>query len=104
MIKLNPCPACGNEPGLYIGAGPIYTVVCRCGLAVDADTTNGDSAINAWNDITANFNSDPVKTLRDEFAMAYITGAAAAKTWITPDSLAVNAYEAADAMIKERNK
>lgn len=106
MNKINPCPLCGSEPVLTVYSGYINGVVCGCGLAVEVGATTGDEAINGWNDVTANF-TQPVKTLRDEFAMAALNGAIAANSNYRPvsyDDLAADCYSVADAMLKERGK
>lgn len=106
MTKLNPCPNCGSEPELNVGHIESWVVCRSCGVAVADGATTGSAAIDTWNDVTANF-TKPVKTLRDEFAMAVLNGAIAANSDHRPvsyDDLAADCYSVADAMLKERSK
>lgn len=104
MTELNKCPLCGNEPDLTVFSDCISTVVCECGLAVDVGATNGDAAINGWNDVTANF-TQPVKTLRDEFAMAVLSGLLASGEYSKDYDLARAtrlSFRYAELMLEER--
>lgn len=104
MIKLNPCPQCGNEPDLNVGHQDSWVICRSCGISVAAGATTVSAAINGWNDVTANF-TQPVKTLRDEFAMAVLSGLLASGEYSKDYDLARAtrlSFRYAELMLEER--
>ena len=101
MTKLNPCPVCESDAE-QVSA----TVQCKNCIMRTPSFSNAGLAVTWWNELG---NAKPVvavKTLRDEFAMAVLTGALAAnlEELDSYEDFAVDAYQQADAMLKERNK
>lgn len=106
MSGLNPCQKCGSEPSVNVLDDSVTVCCGRC----DSDDEyfiigkSAVGAVNAWNAVTS---EQPAKTLRDEFAMAVISGYMATDSSISNDSavwFAEYAYLVADAMLKERSK
>lgn len=104
MTKLNPCPECGNEPDFEEGA-KVFRVACwDCSPIEFITARTASGAINAWNAATG---EQPAKTLRDEFAMAVISGYMATESDLNNESAewaVKHSYKVADLMLKERNK
>lgn len=115
MTKLNTCPNCGSEPELNVGYQESWVICRSCGVTVAVGATSDDTAIKAWNDVTANF-TQPIKTLRDEFAMAAYIDKPMIATILKENGVEDFSYQDfaelearmryvfADAMLKERNK
>lgn len=117
MSELNPCPNCGSEPDIFEYKSEYTRISCiECEHGAEVISESASGAINAWNDVTANF-TQPIKTLRDEFAMAALTGILSDRdtalrigkigmdNLVCPAKLtATGAYAIADAMLKEREK
>lgn len=121
MSKLNPCPQCGSEPDFkFLEAddhfGDEYVVGCKsCRDTILGRSKSANGAINAWNAATG---EQPVKTLRDEFAMAALTGllvnsggpiqALNTCGWglvnCSVDEVSSFVFSLADDMVRERNK
>lgn len=106
MSELNPCPGCGREPDFEEGKN-VFRVACwRCDSIDYITSRSASGAISAWNAATSDDRSAPdKKTLRDEFAMAALSGLLA--NGYDPfgfDLAAKRVYLIADAMIKERSK
>lgn len=111
MTKLNPCPGCGREPGIFEltklnSLEKFFQASCpECDDDTSVICRSASGAMSAWNAATGGERA--VKTLRDEFAMAVLNGAIAANTNHKPisyDDLAADCYSVADAMMQERNK
>lgn len=104
MTKLNPCPDCGREPDLQ-ESGDVFRVACWPCISTEyiaARTASG--AMNAWNATTSE-HALPVKTLRDEFAIAALTAIterSAASSTYDAAVVAQAAYLIADAMLEAR--
>lgn len=110
MSDLNPCPQCGSEPDFkFLEAddhfGDEYVVGCKnCRDTILGRSKSANGAINAWNAATS---EQPAKTLRDEFAMAAISGYMATGSCLNSESAewaVTHSYEIADLMLRERNK
>lgn len=106
MSGLNPCPKCGSEPSVNVLDDSVTVCCGRC----DSDDEYfiiGKSAVgamNAWNAVTS---EQPAKTLRDEFAMAVISGYMTRESCIHSEYAewaVTHSYEIADLMLKGRNK
>lgn len=104
MSELNPCPDCGREPDLE-DRGKIFRVACwHCSSTEFTTARSANGAMNAWNAATG---EQPAKTLRDEFAMAVISGYMARESCLNSESAewaVTHSYEIADLMLKERSK
>ena len=104
MTKLNPCPDCGREPD-FEERGSVFRVACwRCSSTEYITARSASGAMNAWNAATGDSaTAQSGKTLRDEFAMAALTGMLQIEG-LTYQEIASGAYQLADTMIKERSK
>lgn len=101
MSKLNPCPNCGSEPDIFeYGENHSHIYCTECGDPTEAVSRSVSGAINAWNSATG---EQPIKTLRDEFAMAVLIGIQQIEG-LSYAYIAGTAYGIADAMLKERSK
>lgn len=106
MSELKPCPFCGaTDVRVKCIEEFTYSAKCRQCDALGPDGPSRESAIGRWNDCTAR-SFAPTETLRDEFAMAALSGLLAEGTTLrlTTHDTATAAYEYADAMMKEREK
>lgn len=105
MTKLNPCPRCGSEPDIFeYGENHSHIYCTECGDPTEAVSRSASGAINAWNSASG---EQPVKTLRDEFAMAAIGGYMATESCLNSEAAewaVAHSYEIADLMLKEREK
>lgn len=113
MSKMEPCPAC-RSTRVYVmrsltetsAAGNLPKVQCPDCCCVGPVAETSDEAIRAWNAIPR-APVQPTKTLRDEFAMAALSGLLARMrpdAIYTYEDLVAQAYAIADAMMKEREK
>lgn len=109
MTKLNPCPDCGHEPGVFDltklnSLEKFFQVSCpECDDDTSVICRSASGAMNAWNAATGGERT--VKTLRDEFAAIALPLAWHAGSDNTPlGNIAALAYNMADSMLKERNK
>lgn len=112
MSRLNPCPKCGGGPCVNADVDSFNVYCKRCFDVTMIKARSEVGAVNAWNAATNGEQASPTeKTLRDEFAMAALTGLQSV-CWedkcSTREKLIGRmtgvAYEIADSMLKERNK
>jgi len=110
MSKMEPCPACRSTRVCVMrsltetsAAGNLPKVYCLDCCCVGPVAETSDEAIRAWNAIPR-APVQPTKTLRDEFAMAALSGLMAGleNGHLAHDDAAQFAYDRADAMLKER--
>lgn len=106
MTRLNPCPDCGREPNINVLDDSVNICCGRCDSSDEylVMSRSASGAINAWNAATS---EQPTKTLRDEFAMAAISGYMATESCLSSESAewaVTHSYEVADLMLKERSK
>lgn len=107
MTELNPCPRCGNEPDIFERNSRDISFQASCGECGDETfivSNSANGAMNAWNAATG---EQPTKTLRDEFAMAAISGYMTRESCIHSgyaEWAVAHSYEVADLMLKERRK
>lgn len=118
MDKVKPCPRCRtpysrvvNTRANFMASADRFAVFCnQCNyMANECDTP--EQALSAWDAILRPQPPMP-KTLRDEFAMAALTGLMTIRDddpqndYIVygPETAAAVAYAIADAMMKEREE
>jgi len=112
MSELKPCPSCWSTKVYVVRSLTNVTAEANypkaqcldCGCLGPFAKTS-DEAVRAWNAIPRKV--PPNKTLRDEFAMAALTGLLAgleSDGHLAHDDAAQFAYDRADAMMKEREK
>ena len=104
MTRLNPCPKCGSEPEFLFMNDKPFLFCAVCDLKANPCGLSANEAVNAWNRITS---EQKTKTLRDEFAMAVISGYMATESCLNSESAewaVTHSYEIADLMLKERSK
>jgi Lar family restriction alleviation protein len=93
---MKPCPFCGGIPD-YIQSGELHYVRCDdCLAQVDYCDSESD-AVSKWNQ-----RADNKITLRDQFAMAALTGLLANNDSDLHEGEHLMAYRIADAMMKQR--
>ncbi len=106
MSELKPCPFC-DATNVKVKCMEEFTYCGRCrqcdALGPDAPTLA--DAVTRWNDCAAR-SPDPTRTLRDEFAMAALSGLMGHPQNSVTDRSgdAEICYLYADAMMKEREK